>query len=230
MAVFLIGMVCIVLGFELMRSGMATEGPLQTAWLEGTAPIGFLLLFVGIVLSLIGFGYLATPLEPWRTAPDEWGDLRTFPARPGVDAGVVARRARVAWILIVAGLLLLEALPMYTMVTETKLFTRDNCTRNCSALTGSEIAFLLDLIPIAIADAFVVVMLFVFIQPCRRSVMTCSANASPGSSAPKPYTARALGRPTHGVSVSRRGLRGRPPGHGPERRTDIDPVRLRPPP
>ncbi len=54
---------------------------------------------------------------------------------------------------------------MYTVVRESGLFTRTNCTQNCDALTSAEVAFLLDLVPIGIADAFVVVMLFVYIQP-----------------------------------------------------------------
>jgi hypothetical protein len=166
MVAFLVGIVCIVMAFELMRTSIASEDLFYGTLFTGTAPIGYLLLFIGVCLSLISFGYLATPLEPWRTAPDEWGDIRTLPSRPGVDRGIVAQQARVAFILILlAGLLLLEALPMYNLVSRAKLFNRDNCTQNCDALTGPEIAFLFDLIPIGIADAFVTIMLFVFIQP-----------------------------------------------------------------
>lgn len=167
MAVFLAGIICVVMGFELMRMGTVGSGTtLQDLWLSGTAPWGFLVLFIGIGLGLIGFGYLAAPLKPWRTAADEYGDERTLPPASSVDRGAVAQEARVLFILIlVVGLLIIEAIPMYNMARASKLFVRDNCTQNCSDLTTSEIAFLFDLIPIALANAFVIIMLFVFIQP-----------------------------------------------------------------
>ena len=165
LAALLVGIVCIVFAFELM--GMSVN-PVwsQESFLAGPAPIGFLLLFVGVSLSLVGFGYLVSPLKPWQTASDEYGDISTLPSRPGVDSAKVAQQARVAFILILlAGLILLEALPMYNIARSNQLFDRTNCVYNCQELTKPEIAFLLDLIPIAIANVFVAIMLFVYIQP-----------------------------------------------------------------
>jgi hypothetical protein len=163
MALFLTGLVCIVLAIELLQMGeSAVPGPMPVPpW-----AVGYLLLFVGVGLALIGFGYLATPLEPWRSSPHSWEERSTLPPPSVADPARVAHQARLLVILLlVAGLLLLEALPMLSLAVSTKLFNRDNCTYNCQALTGAEVAFLLDLIPIAIADAFVVIMLFVYIEP-----------------------------------------------------------------
>lgn len=165
LAVFLIGAVVILLGFQLIRTNVSEAGYFET-WPAGTAPLGFLLLFVGVCLSLIAFGYLASPLHPWRTAPDEWGDIGTLPPGGTVDRREVANSARLLFVLIlVAGLLLLEGILLYNMATTTHLFVRDSCTYNCSALTRAEVAFLIDLVFIGISDAVITVFLFVFIQP-----------------------------------------------------------------
>lgn len=166
MAVFLTGIVFIVLAFELMRMGTGGNGTIEQTWLSGTAPWGFLLLFVGAAMSLIGFGYLASPLKPWQIASDEYGDIRSLPSASSGNQGAVAQQARVLFILLLAvGLLLIEAIPLYNFATRQGLFDRSSCVSNCNALTLTETAFLLDLLPIAIANAFIVIMLFVFIQP-----------------------------------------------------------------
>ncbi len=163
-AVFLSGIVCLVLGFELLR----VVPPVDLAGnpVVDYGPYGYLLLWIGAALTLIGFGYLATPLVPWSGAPKDWGGIERLPVSLGTERERIAGEGRtLAIVLLVAGLLLLEALPMYGLATSTQLFDRTNCTSNCAALRPAEVAFLLDLVPIAIADAFIVIMLFVFIPP-----------------------------------------------------------------
>lgn len=163
MAVFLGGIVCLVLGYELLRYVGPVDlagNPLVTYW-----PYGYVLLFVGSGLTVIGLGYLAAPLEPW-SEPTGGRGVEPLPAELGPERERIAGEARVLVIvLLLAGIILLEALPMYGLATSTQLFDRSGCTHNCGALTDAEIAFLLDLVPIAIADAFVGIMLFVFIPP-----------------------------------------------------------------
>lgn len=94
MAAFLGSIVALILAFELLRLGSAYD--VAAAYFVGTAPFGFLLLFVGAALFFTSLGYLLSPLEAWRAPPHAWEEPSVIPSDLGVDRGLIARRARLA--------------------------------------------------------------------------------------------------------------------------------------